>query len=240
VKESISQAGPAPLGVQAAERPRREVAVNQIAAFWNSMIGKKVVMATTGAVLVLFVLMHMIGNLKILSGPDNINAYAVFLREVGRPELGYGQLLWIVRVVLLICVILHVTAVIQPTNDNCCSDNALGWCRVAGIHHFSPLAPHRWSRRIQARPIQASCGLPECNRRIVVLAHCRLLHRGNGCANDAPLSRNLERLPDARSQHFPEHSDLADRVPTDCSGGVCRFRLGTRLCAGRVVALKGG
>jgi succinate dehydrogenase / fumarate reductase cytochrome b subunit len=82
------------------------------------MIGKKVVMATSGAVLVLFVIMHMIGNLKILSGPDNINAYAVFLREVGRPELGYGQLLWIVRIVLLICVILHVTAVIQLTRMN--------------------------------------------------------------------------------------------------------------------------
>jgi hypothetical protein len=221
------------------------------------MIGKKVVMATSGAVLVLFVIMHMIGNLKILSGPDNINAYAVFLREVGRPELGYGQLLWIVRIVLLICVILHVTAVIQlthepggttstvqrqeePTNDNCCSNDALGWCRVAGIHHLPSLAPHRRSRGIQARSIQASCGLPERNRRIVALAYRLLLHRGTGCAVDAPLSRNLERLPDAWFQYFPKHPDLEDRVPADCSGGVCRFCLGTRLCVGRVVTLKGG
>jgi succinate dehydrogenase/fumarate reductase cytochrome b subunit (b558 family) len=118
VKESILPVSPVPPRIQAPERPRREVAINQIAALWDSMIGKKVVMAITGAVLVLFVIMHMIGNLKILSGPDNINAYAVFLREVGRPELGYGQLLWIVRIILLICVILHVTAVIQLTRMN--------------------------------------------------------------------------------------------------------------------------
>jgi len=118
VKDSISQVRPVSPKVQAAERPRREIAVNRISAFWDSMIGKKVVMATTGAVLVLFVIMHMIGNLKILSGPEKINAYAVFLRDVGRPELEYGQLLWIVRIVLLICVILHVTAVIQLTRMN--------------------------------------------------------------------------------------------------------------------------
>jgi hypothetical protein len=31
------------------------------------------------------------------------------------PELGYGQLLWIVRIVLLVCVTLHITAAIQLT-----------------------------------------------------------------------------------------------------------------------------
>jgi succinate dehydrogenase / fumarate reductase cytochrome b subunit len=61
------------------------------------------------------VIAHMLGNHKIFSGPNEINAYSKFLREVGRPELGYGQLLWIVRIVLLICVILHVTAAIQLT-----------------------------------------------------------------------------------------------------------------------------
>src|ERR1700723_1184649 len=78
-------------------------------ALWNTMIGKKVVMAVTGVVLFGFVIAHMLGNLKIFAGPNEIDAYARFLREVGRPELGYGQLLWIMRAVLLICVILHVT-----------------------------------------------------------------------------------------------------------------------------------
>jgi len=65
---------------------------NPILALWHTQIGKKVVMAVTGVVLVLFVIAHMLGNLKIFTGPDEINAYSRFLREVGLPELGYGQL----------------------------------------------------------------------------------------------------------------------------------------------------
>ena len=91
------------------------VATNRAMAFWRTDIGKKVVMAVTGAVLIGFVLAHMIGNLKIFTGPDEINAYSRFLREMGMPALGYGELLWVVRIVLLTCVTLHITAAIQLT-----------------------------------------------------------------------------------------------------------------------------
>jgi succinate dehydrogenase / fumarate reductase cytochrome b subunit len=94
---------------------RKVTATNPVLALWRTQIGKKVVMAVTGVVLVLFVLAHMLGNLKIFTGPDEINAYSRFLREVGAPELAYGQLLWIVRIVLLVCVTLHITAAIQLT-----------------------------------------------------------------------------------------------------------------------------
>jgi succinate dehydrogenase / fumarate reductase cytochrome b subunit len=77
------------------------------------MVGKKVVMAVTGVVLILFVIAHMLGNLKLFSGPDEINAYSRFLREVGMPELGYGQLLWVVRIILFLCVALHIIAAVQ-------------------------------------------------------------------------------------------------------------------------------
>ena len=92
-----------------------KAAPNRLLAIWSSVIGKKMVMAVTGAVLILFVIMHMVGNLKIFSGQEEINAYSRFLREVGWPELGYGQLLWIVRSVLFVCVILHITAATQLT-----------------------------------------------------------------------------------------------------------------------------
>jgi len=95
-----------------------KAAPNRLLALWSSVIGKKVVMAVSGAVLILFVLSHMVGNLKIFSGPEEINAYSRFLREVGWPELGYGQLLWIVRSVLFVCVILHITAATQLTIMN--------------------------------------------------------------------------------------------------------------------------
>ena len=60
-----------------------KAAPNRLLALWSSVIGKKIVMAVTGAVLILFVLAHMAGNLKIFDGPEEINAYSRFLREVG-------------------------------------------------------------------------------------------------------------------------------------------------------------
>jgi succinate dehydrogenase / fumarate reductase, cytochrome b subunit len=74
--------------------------------FWNTTIGKKAVMATTGAILVLFILGHLAGNLQIFLGPDQFNGYARTLHHL--PEL-----LWPVRVVLLICVLLHIWSSIQ-------------------------------------------------------------------------------------------------------------------------------
>ena len=95
-----------------------KTAPNRLFAIWASVIGKKIVMALTGAVLILFVIAHMVGNLKIFSGPTEINDYSRFLREVAYPELGYGQLLWIVRIVLFVCAILHITAAVQLTRLN--------------------------------------------------------------------------------------------------------------------------
>ncbi len=94
---------------------RGAVVSNRVVALWRSQIGKKIVMAVTGIVLIGFVIAHMIGNLKIFEGANQINAYSRFLREVGQPELNYGQLLWIVRIVLLVCVALHIIAALQLT-----------------------------------------------------------------------------------------------------------------------------
>src|SRR5258707_207492 len=94
---------------------RSVVVSNRVIALWHTMIGKKVVMAVTGVVLIGFVIAHVLGNLKIFSGPNEINAYSRFLREVGLPAFNYGQLLWFVRIVLFVCVILHITAAVQLT-----------------------------------------------------------------------------------------------------------------------------
>ena len=55
----------------------------------------------------------MVGNLKIFTGPEEINAYSRFLREVGSPGLAYGELLWIVRAVLL-----HARPFISPPRSS--------------------------------------------------------------------------------------------------------------------------
>jgi succinate dehydrogenase / fumarate reductase cytochrome b subunit len=82
---------------------------------WSTSVGKKVVMAVTGALLVLFVLGHMAGNLKVFQGEEKFNAYAAWLREMGTPALGREQALWLVRLVLLGAAVLHVTAATQLT-----------------------------------------------------------------------------------------------------------------------------
>ena len=49
-------------------RPR-----GRVAAFFASTVGKKMVMAVSGVVLVLFVIGHMIGNLQLYVGPEALN-----------------------------------------------------------------------------------------------------------------------------------------------------------------------
>jgi succinate dehydrogenase / fumarate reductase cytochrome b subunit len=75
---------------------------------YRSAVGKKAVMAVSGLILFGFVLIHMIGNLKVYLGAEHLNAYAHFLRTAGEPALPENGLLWIARVVLLAAVGLHI------------------------------------------------------------------------------------------------------------------------------------
>lgn len=70
----------------------------------------KVIMALTGAVFVAFVVVHMVGNLKVYSGADAFNTYAQWLREVGYPLVPKEGVLWALRVVLLGSLVAHVGA----------------------------------------------------------------------------------------------------------------------------------
>ena len=99
----------------AVAKPRNVWPSNPLAALWGTMVGKKVVMAVTGIVLVGFVIAHMLGNLKIFLGAQAIDTYAAFLRTMGEPLFPYSVLLWVVRIVLLACVALHITAAVQLT-----------------------------------------------------------------------------------------------------------------------------
>lgn len=74
--------------------------------FWSAPIGKKMVMAVTGVVLFGFVVGHLLGNLQVFLGPEQLNAYARFLHD--RPGL-----VWTTRIVLLIALIFHVVSAIQ-------------------------------------------------------------------------------------------------------------------------------
>jgi succinate dehydrogenase / fumarate reductase cytochrome b subunit len=81
----------------------------------RSLIGKKVIMAVTGVILFLFVVGHLLGNLKVFQGPEHFNAYAEGLRTVGAPFFPRGALLDLVRIVLLAAVLAHIWAAVAVT-----------------------------------------------------------------------------------------------------------------------------
>ena len=58
----------------------------------------------------LYLVAHMIGNLKIFLGEESLNTYAEWLRVVGEPALPQQTLLWLVRIVLLVSVVAHIVA----------------------------------------------------------------------------------------------------------------------------------
>jgi succinate dehydrogenase / fumarate reductase cytochrome b subunit len=74
---------------------------------WDSTVGKKTIMAVSGLVMLLYLLVHMFGNLKIFFGPGDFNGYAHWLRTLGEPFLHYAWALWIIRVVLVASVLAH-------------------------------------------------------------------------------------------------------------------------------------
>ncbi|HZJ38437.1 MAG TPA: succinate dehydrogenase cytochrome b subunit [Chthoniobacterales bacterium] len=80
-------------------------------SFFRSSVGKKMVVAVTGIILILFVIGHLLGNLQIFLGPDWVNSYAEHLREL-------GPLLWAIRIFLLIALLLHIYYTISLAIEN--------------------------------------------------------------------------------------------------------------------------
>lgn len=86
-------------------------AMNLLGSLFTSSVGRKFLMAATGLVLFGFVTGHLVGNLQIFLPPEKINAYGHFLES-----LGAG--LWLIRLFLLACVVLHIWLAIQLTLEN--------------------------------------------------------------------------------------------------------------------------
>ncbi len=92
--------------------------------FYRSSIGKKWVMAVTGIVWLVYVLTHMIGNLKVYQGFDAalgvfaVDEYGHALRELLHPYLPRHIGLWALRTVLIVSLILHIHAATALTLMN--------------------------------------------------------------------------------------------------------------------------
>lgn len=77
---------------------------------FRTSIGRKLVVAATGTLLLGFLLAHMAGNLVILQGPDALNAYAAWMQ--GHP------LLWGFRAFLLALFTIHILTAVRLARDN--------------------------------------------------------------------------------------------------------------------------
>lgn len=75
---------------------------------FSTTIGKKAIMAVTGLILFGFVLIHLLGNLQLFSGPGRMNAYAALLKSS-------AAVLWSLRLILLTALTLHVVIAVQLT-----------------------------------------------------------------------------------------------------------------------------
>ena len=82
-------------------------------AFWNSSIGKKIVVALTGLFLVVFLAGHLTGNLLVFLGAEAFDHYAHLLHT-----MLHGAGIWIFRLLMLGAVVLHVLATVQLTRRN--------------------------------------------------------------------------------------------------------------------------
>ena len=82
-----------------------------LARVYGSSLGKKYIMAITGLLLFLFVIVHMLGNLQVYIGRDAMNAYAELLKS--KPGL-----LWTLRTGLFIVAVLHIVSALQLAAEN--------------------------------------------------------------------------------------------------------------------------
>lgn len=89
------------------------LALRTNASFLGTTVGRKIVVAATGVLLVGFVFLHMIGNLQLYLGPDAINRYAVLLRT-----MLHGAGIWVFRAVMLTAIGLHVWAATTLTLES--------------------------------------------------------------------------------------------------------------------------
>src|SRR5450759_3509147 len=77
--------------------------MNFVGTLFCSSIGRKILMAVTGVILIGFVIGHLVGNLQIFQEPEHLNGYGQFLHSL-------GPLLWVARIILLGSVVIHIWA----------------------------------------------------------------------------------------------------------------------------------
>lgn len=111
---SVNRRGPV-TGTAATGKQRKKFFLLDL---YGTAVGKKYVMAITGIAMMGFVISHMIGNLKMYLGEEDLNGYAEFLTRLGYPLAPENVVLWIMRAGLLGALLLHLHAAYSLTVMN--------------------------------------------------------------------------------------------------------------------------
>lgn len=77
-------------------------------SLYTTTIGRKVLMAGSGAFILLWVTAHMLGNLKVWLNRPEFDSYAHFLRRMLSPPFPNTWVLWIIRILLIAAFAVHV------------------------------------------------------------------------------------------------------------------------------------
>jgi succinate dehydrogenase / fumarate reductase cytochrome b subunit len=84
--------------------------MRRLTRLWGASIGRKLIAAATGILLLAFLIGHLFGNMKVFQGPEKVNAYSAWLK--GHP------LLWVFRAGLFTVFIVHVYVTLSLAREN--------------------------------------------------------------------------------------------------------------------------
>ena len=112
--QAIQSRGPVTGTAVKAKKRRRSF----LSDLYGTAVGKKYAMAITGIMLLGFVFVHMLGNLKMYLGEEEFNHYAEFLRELLVPIVPRTVALWLLRFGLIAAVMIHIHAAYSLTVMN--------------------------------------------------------------------------------------------------------------------------
>ncbi|MEK9810051.1 MAG: hypothetical protein VW362_06355 [Candidatus Nanopelagicales bacterium] len=172
---------------------------------YGTAVGKKYVMAITGIIGILFIIGHMVGNLKAYIGlvehdgemVYDLDVYAEFLRELLVPILPHGYALWGLRLGLIAALALHLHAAYSLTVIN----RRARPVRYQGARDYqvanfaSRLALGRSHVGLVEPRLRVRGGLPEPRREPQPTSGCGAVHRRQHRARHPPVSRGVEPVP---------------------------------------------
>src|SRR5207249_10160968 len=89
----------------------QEATMRVLVELWGSTVGRKALVALSGLLLGMWVVLHLLGNLTVFSGAATADRYAAALQQI-------PAWLWMARAGLAVAAVVHVAGVVSLTRAN--------------------------------------------------------------------------------------------------------------------------